>query len=52
VDAAGNAVSATSYSVYTVAGVNVSGGTPTLNVQGTATPLDISAIQTVLGASS
>jgi len=31
-DAAGNAVSATPYSVYTVEGVNVSGSSPTLNV--------------------
>jgi flagellar basal-body rod modification protein FlgD len=51
-DAAGNAVSATPYSVYTVEGVNVSGSSPTLNVQGSAATLPVSSIQTVLGASS
>jgi flagellar basal-body rod modification protein FlgD len=50
-DAAGAGVSATPYSVYTVQGVNVSGATPTLNVQGTAAPLAVSAVQTILGAS-
>jgi len=51
-DASGAAVSANPYSVYTVLGVNVSGGAPTLNVQGTDTPLSLSSIATVLGASS
>jgi len=51
-NSSGNAVTATPYSVYTVEGVNVSGTTPTLNVQGQATPLPVSSIQTVLGASS
>ncbi len=46
----GAAIPATAYSVYTVAGVNVSGASPTLNVQGSATPLPVSSIQTVLGA--
>lgn len=50
--ASGAPVSVTPYSVYTVEGVNVSGATPTLNVAGSATPLDVSAVQTVLGASS
>jgi flagellar basal-body rod modification protein FlgD len=52
VDASGAPVSVTPYSVYTVEGVNVSGTTPTLNVQGSATPLAVSSVQTVLGASS
>lgn len=52
VDAAGNAVSVTPYSVYTVQGVNVSGTTPTLNVQGSATALPIANVQTVLGVAS
>lgn len=52
VDASGAAVTATPYSVYTVLGVNVSGGSPTLNVQGTDTPLSLSSVSTVLGASS
>jgi flagellar basal-body rod modification protein FlgD len=52
VNSSGAAVSVTPYSVYTVEGVNVSGTTPTLNVQGTAAPLPVSDIQTVLGASS
>lgn len=52
VDSTGAAVNATPYSVYTVEGVNVSGATPTLNVQGTATPLPVSSIQTVLGVSA
>ncbi len=50
-DASGAAVSATQYSVYTVQGVNVSGSSPTLNVEGYATPLSASSVQTVLGAS-
>jgi flagellar basal-body rod modification protein FlgD len=49
-NATGAAVSVTPYSVYTVQGVNVSGSTPTLNVQGSATPLAVSSVQTVLGA--
>jgi len=52
VDSAGAAVAATPYSVYIVAGVNLTGTIPTLNVQGQASPLPISSIQTVLGASS
>ncbi len=52
VSAAGAAVSATPYSIYTVEGVNLSSTTPTLNVQGSASALKISDIQTVLGASS
>jgi len=51
-NATGAAVNVTPYSVYTVQGVNVSGSTPTLNVQGSATPLAISSVQTVLGAAS
>jgi flagellar basal-body rod modification protein FlgD len=50
--ASGAAVTATPYTVYTVEGVNVSGTTPTLNVQGSATPLPVSSVQTVLGASA
>ena len=52
VDAAGAPVTVTPYSVYTVQGVNVSGATQTLNVQGSAVPLPVSSVQTVLGASS
>ncbi|MBU6448822.1 MAG: flagellar hook capping protein [Rhodospirillales bacterium] len=51
-DANGNAVSATPYTVYNVQGVNLSGASPTLNVAGSATPLPVSSVQTVLGASS
>jgi flagellar basal-body rod modification protein FlgD len=51
-DTTGAAVSVTPYSVYTVQGVNVSGSAPTLNVQGSATPLPVSSVQTVLGAAS
>jgi flagellar basal-body rod modification protein FlgD len=51
-DASGAPVTVTPYSVYTVQGVNVSGTTPTLNVQGSAVALPVSSIQTVLGASS
>jgi flagellar basal-body rod modification protein FlgD len=50
--ASGAAVSATPYSVYTVAGVNLAAGTPTLNVTGTATPLPVSSVVTVLGGTS
>ncbi len=52
VDAAGNAVNVTPYSVYTVAGVNVAGAAPTLNVQGSAAALPIADVQTVLGVAS
>ncbi|HQT63570.1 MAG: flagellar hook capping protein [Acidocella sp. 20-57-95] len=45
----GSAVSVTPYSVYTVNGVNVTGSAPTLNVAGSASPIPISSIQTVLG---
>lgn len=51
-DAAGNPVGVTPYSVFTVQGVNVSGATPTLNVQGSAAAMPIADVQTVLGASS
>jgi len=51
-DATGAPVSVTPYSVYTVQGVNVSGATPTLNVQGSAAPLPVSSVQTVLGAAT
>ncbi|OYV39885.1 MAG: flagellar hook capping protein [Rhodospirillales bacterium 20-64-7] len=51
VSAAGGAVGVTPYSVFDVAGVNVSGGAPTLNVTGSATPLPVTAVTTVLGAS-
>jgi len=50
-DSAGNAVSATPYTVYTVQGVNLSSTAPTLNVTGSATTIPVSSIQTVLGAS-
>jgi flagellar basal-body rod modification protein FlgD len=52
VSPSGAVVGVTPYSVYTVNGVNVSGATPTLNVQGSAAALPVSSIQTVLGASS
>ena len=51
-DASGAPVSVSPYSVYTVQGVNVSGATPTLNVAGSAAPLPVSSVQTILGASS
>jgi flagellar basal-body rod modification protein FlgD len=51
-DASGNSVSPTPYTVYNVQGVNLSGSSPTLNVVGSATPLPVSSVQTVLGASS
>jgi flagellar basal-body rod modification protein FlgD len=47
----GDPVTANTYSVYTVEGVNLSGTTPTLNVEGFANPLFVSSVQTVLGAS-
>jgi flagellar basal-body rod modification protein FlgD len=49
VSAAGNAVSVTPYTVYTVQGVNVAGASPTLNVAGSATALPVSSVQTILG---
>jgi len=48
--AAGSAITATPYTVYTVQGVNLSGTSPTLNVAGQATALPVSSVQTVLGA--
>jgi len=48
----GSSVPVTPYSVYTVEGVNVSSNPATLNVQGTATPIPVSSIQTVLGGAS
>jgi len=47
--AAGSAVPVTAYSVYTVEGVNLSGASPSLNLAGTAAPLPISSVVTVLG---
>jgi len=44
----GAAVGATPYSVYTVSGVNLSAGTPSLNVAGQAAALPISSIVSVL----
>jgi len=51
-DSSNAVVNVTPYSVYTVQGVNVSGGTPTLNVAGTSATLPVSSVQTVLGAPS
>lgn len=51
-DSTGAPVTVTPYSVYTVQGVNLSGSTPTLNVAGFATALPVTAVTTVLGASS
>lgn len=51
-DSSGNAVNAAPYSVYTVQGVNLSGSVPTLNVAGSATPIPVTSVQTVLGAPS
>jgi flagellar basal-body rod modification protein FlgD len=45
----GAAVSVTPYTVYTVDGVNVSGGTQSFSVQGTSAPIPVSSIQSVLG---
>ncbi|WP_333489984.1 hypothetical protein [Acidocella sp. MX-AZ03] len=42
---------ATTYAVYTVEGVNLSSSSPTLNVAGSTTPLAVSSVSTVLGAS-
>jgi flagellar basal-body rod modification protein FlgD len=47
--AAGVAVSVTPYTVYTVDGVNMSGGTQSFNVQGASTAIPVSSIQSVLG---
>lgn len=51
-DASGAAVSSTPYAVYTVTGVNASGSSPSLDLQGLATPTPLSSIQSVLGAST
>ena len=48
----GTAVSVTPYTVYTVNGVTVSGGTQSFNVQGQAVAIPVSSIQSVLGASA
>jgi len=50
--ASGASVGVTPYSVYTVEGVNVSGTSPTLNVEGSSTPIPVSSIQTVLGGTT
>ena len=49
-NSSGATVPATPYTVYTVEGVNVSGSAPTLNVQGSDTPLAVSSVETVLGS--
>jgi flagellar basal-body rod modification protein FlgD len=51
-NAAGNAVGVTPYTVYTVQGVNVTGGAPTLSVEGSPAALPVSSVTTILGASS
>ena len=48
----GASVAANTFSVFTVDGVNLSGTAPTLNVAGFSTPLPVSSVQTILGASS
>jgi flagellar basal-body rod modification protein FlgD len=48
----GTPVAANTFTVFTVDGVNLSGTTPTLNVEGFANPLLVSSVQTILGASS
>jgi flagellar basal-body rod modification protein FlgD len=48
----GAAVSVTPYTVYTVDGVNVSGGTQTFNVQGGSAAIPVSSIQSVLGGAA
>lgn len=48
----GAAVSSTPYTVYTVTGVNASGSSPSLNLQGMASPIALSSIQSVLGDST
>jgi flagellar basal-body rod modification protein FlgD len=50
--AAGSSVSVTPFSVFTVESVNVSGTTPTLNLEGLANPIAISSIQTVFGGTA
>lgn len=50
--ATGAAVSVTPYTVYTVTGVSASGGSQSFNVQGSATPIPASSVQSVLGATS
>lgn len=50
-EADGAAVSSTPYTVYTVTGVNASGSSPSLDLQGLASPAPLSSIQSVLGAS-
>lgn len=50
--ASGVPISATPYTVYNVQGVNLTNGTPSLDVAGSASALPISSVQTVLGASS
>lgn len=50
-DASGNSVQPTPYTVYNVQGVNVTGSTPTLNVQGSSSVLPVSSVQIILGAS-
>jgi flagellar basal-body rod modification protein FlgD len=50
--AGGAAVSSTPFTVYTVTGVNASGSSPSLNLQGLATPTPLSSVQSVLGAST
>jgi flagellar basal-body rod modification protein FlgD len=48
----GSSISVTPYSVYTVEGVNVSANPATLNVQGDATTIPVSSVQTVLGSTT
>jgi flagellar basal-body rod modification protein FlgD len=48
----GAGVSVTPYTVYTVDGVNVSGGTQTFSVQGASTAVPVSSIQSVLGGTA
>jgi flagellar basal-body rod modification protein FlgD len=48
-NSSGSAVSTTPFSVFTVEGVNVSGSSPSLNVQGFDEPLPMSLVETVLG---
>ncbi|GAB0116671.1 hypothetical protein Acid7E03_07430 [Acidisoma sp. 7E03] len=48
----GSVVSATPYTVYTVAGVNAAGSTTSLNLQEQASPIPLSSVQSVLGAST
>ena len=48
----GAAVSVTPYTVYTVDGVNVSGGTQTFGVEGASAAIPVSSIQSVLGGNA